>query len=73
MQLFFGITYFLFFAGVVTVSLFIMFHLSRYSLNRRLAVGMAGLFVVVTTILLCSNSLLFFSLPLETLLLPANL
>ncbi len=73
MQLFFGITYLLFFAGVVIASLFIMFHLSRYSLNRRLAVGMTGIFVVVTAILLWSNSALFFNLPLETLLLPVNL
>ena len=73
MQLFFGITYLLFFAGVIIASLFIMFHLSRYSLNRRLAVGMTGIFVVVTAILLWSNSALFFSLPLETLLLPVNL
>ncbi len=72
MQLFFGITYLLFFAGVVIASLFIMFHLSRYSLNRQLAAGMTSLFVVVTAILLWSNSALFFSLPLETLLLPTN-
>lgn len=73
MQLFFGVTYLLFFASVVIASLFIMFHLSRYSLNRKLAVGMTGLFVVVTAILLWSNSALFFSLPFETLLLPVNL
>ncbi|TXH08107.1 MAG: hypothetical protein E6Q06_00550 [Candidatus Moraniibacteriota bacterium] len=72
MQLFFGITYLLFFAGVVIASLFIVFHLSRYSLNRRLAAGMTSLFVIVTAILLWSNSALFFSLPLETLLLPVN-
>lgn len=73
MQLFFGITYLLFFAGVVIASLFIMFHLSRYSMNRRLAVGMTGLFIAVTAILLWSNSVLFLSLPLDTLLLPVNL
>lgn len=72
MQLFFGITYLLFFAGVTVASLFIMFHLSRYSLNRKLAVGMTGLFVTVTAVLLWSNTLLFFSLPLETLLIPTN-
>ena len=72
MQLFFGISYLLFFAGVVIASLFIMFHLSRYSLNRKLAVGMTGLFVVVTAVLLWTNSLLFFSLPLDTLLIPTN-
>ncbi len=73
MQLFFGVAYLLFFLGVVVASLFIMFHLSRYSLNRKLAGGMTGLFVVVTVILLLTNSLLFFRLPLDTLLvIPTN-
>ncbi len=72
MQLFFGITYLIFFFGIVVASLFIMFHLSRYSLNRRLATGMTALFVVVTAVLLWANALLFFSLPLDTLLIPMN-
>jgi hypothetical protein len=72
MQLFFGIAYLLFFLGVVIASLFIMFHLSRYSLNRKLAVGMTILFVSVSAILLWSNSLIFLSLPLDTLLIPTN-
>lgn len=73
MQLFFGITYLIFFAGVVIASLFIMFHLSRYSLNRGLALSMTGLFVTVTTVLLWSNSALFLSLPFEALLTPLSL
>ncbi|MFA9262469.1 MAG: hypothetical protein ACEQSB_03905 [Undibacterium sp.] len=73
MQIFFGITYLLFFAGVVIASLFIMFHLSRYAINRRLATGMTVLFVVVTSILLFSNSMLFLSLPIDSLLLPIAL
>jgi hypothetical protein len=73
MQLFFGITYLLFFGGVVIASLFIMFHLSRYTLNRRIATGMTLLFVVVTAALLLANTLLFFSLPLDTLLIPTHL
>lgn len=72
MQLFFGITYLLFFAGVVIVSLFIMFHLSRYSLNRKLAIGMTVLFVSVSAVLLLSNSVIFLNLPLDTLLIPTN-
>lgn len=72
MQLFFGIAYLLFFLGIVVVSLFIMFHLSRYSLNRKLAVGMTVLFVSVSAVLLWSNSLIFLSLPLDTLLIPTN-
>lgn len=65
MQLFFGIFYLVFFAGVVITSLFILFHLSRYSLNRGLALGMTTLFLFVTAVLLLSNSVLFFSLPIE--------
>ncbi len=72
MHLLFGIAYLIFFFCVVIASLFIMFHLSRYSLNRQLAVGITGLFVVVTAVLLWSNSLLFLSLPLDTLLIPTN-
>lgn len=73
MQLFFGITYLLFFAGVIIASLFIMFHLSRYAINQRLATGMTVLFVVVTSILLFTNSMLFLSLPIESLVLPIQL
>lgn len=72
MQIFFGVAYLLFFLGVVVASLFIMFHLSRYSLNRKLAVGMTVLFVSVSAVLLWSNSLIFLSLPLDTLLIPTN-
>ncbi|MFZ1654477.1 MAG: hypothetical protein WAT84_01465 [Candidatus Moraniibacteriota bacterium] len=68
MQLFFGVTYLIFFLGIVVASLFIMFHLSRYALNRRLAISMTLLFVTVTAVLLLANILLFFSLPLDTLL-----
>lgn len=73
MQLFFGITYLLFFAGVIIASLFIMFHLSRYAINRRLATGMTALFIVVTAVLLFSNSMLFLSLPIDSLLFPIAL
>lgn len=72
MQLFFGIAYLLFFLGVVVASLFIVFHLSRYSLNRKLAIGMTALFVGVSAVLLWSNSMIFLSLPLDTLLIPTN-
>lgn len=73
MQLFFGVAYLVFFAGIVIVSLFIMFHLSRYAINRRLATGMTLLFVVVTAVLLFSNSMLFLNLPTDSLLLPVSL
>lgn len=73
MQLFFGVAYLVFFAGIVIASLFIMFHLSRYAINRRLATGMTLLFVVVTAVLLFSNSMLFLNLPTDSLLLPITL
>lgn len=72
MQLFFGVAYLIFFAGIIIASLFIMFHLSRYAINRRLATGMTFLFVVVTSVLLFSNSMLFLNLPMESLMLPTN-
>lgn len=68
MRLVFGLLYtFLFFSFVAT-ALFIVFHLLRYSLNRRVALWSAALFLFVFIILLITNAALFFSLPFDTLL-----
>ena len=65
MRLLFGILYtFLFFSYVAT-ALFVIFHLLRYSLNRRMAVLSTTLFVTVLLLLLIANALLFFTLPFE--------
>jgi hypothetical protein len=64
----FGLLYLLFFFGAVLVSLFILFHLSRYALNRRLAFFIMILFVSVTTVLLWANVIIFLQVPLQELL-----
>ncbi len=68
MRFVFGLLYtFLFFSFVIT-GLFVVFHLLRYSLNRKVALFGTLLFVSVLGILLFTNALLFFSLPLEEML-----
>lgn len=68
MQNFFGILYVVFFLGCVLASLFILFHLLRYALDKKLALFMSLLFTTVTLILLVSNTVLFFSISFDTLL-----
>lgn len=68
MRLIFGILYtFLFFSYVAT-ALFVVFHLLRYSLNRKMAILSTTLFVIVLFLLLVANALLFFTLPFENML-----
>lgn len=67
MQTFFGLFYLIFFLGCITAGLFILFHLLRYALDRKLALFMSLLFTAVTIILLAANTALFFSLPFDTL------
>lgn len=67
-QLIFGLLYTLLFFSYVTAALFIVFHIFRYSLKRSSALFGATLFLVVFFILIFTNALIFFSLPLTTLL-----
>ena len=68
MRLLFGILYtFLFFSYVAT-ALFVVFHLLRYSLNRKVAVLSTTLFLTVLCILLIVNAWLFFALPIDDFL-----
>lgn len=60
-----GLIYTFFFFGLITTSLFIIFHLLRYSLNRKVAIFGTIFFVTVFFILLFTNALIFFSLPIE--------
>ncbi len=71
MQLIFGLLYTVLFFSFLVTALFIVFHLLRYTLNRKMAVFSTTLFLVVFVILLMSNAALFFSLPLADLL-PMN-
>lgn len=71
MQLIFGLLYTVLFFSILVTALFIVFHLLRYTLNRKMALFSTTLFLVVFIILLMSNAALFFSLPLADLL-PMN-
>ncbi len=68
----FGLLYTLLFFSYVTVGLFVLFHILRYSLSRPAAVFGTILFVSVLLVLLFTNAIIFFSLPFDTLL-PKNL
>lgn len=68
MQFIFGILYTIFFMSFLVMALFIVFHLLRYSLNQKVSVFGTIFFVVVFTILLFSNAMLFFSIPIGDLL-----
>lgn len=68
MRLIFGLLYTVLFLSYLVTALFIVFHLLRYSINRQAAVFSTIFFLVVFTILLFTNAMTFFSLPLENLL-----
>lgn len=72
MQSFFGICYLVFFLGCVIASLFILFHLLRYALDRKMALIMSLIFTSVVLVLLITNTVLFFSIPFENIL-PASM
>lgn len=67
MRLVSGLLYTILFLSYTLTALFVVFHLLRYSLDRKSAVFSTIFFVVVFTILLFTNAALFFSLPLEQL------
>lgn len=64
----FGLLYSVVFILYVLAGFFVLFHISRYALNRRIATLAAFLFIIVTTVLLFANAFLFFHLPLDTML-----
>lgn len=64
----FGIIYLLLFFSYILVAIFIVYHIFRYSLKRSAALFGVTLFSVVFATLLFTNTLLFLSLPLDTLL-----
>lgn len=68
MRLIFGILYTFLFSSYVATALFVVFHLLRYSLNRKMAILSTTLFVTVLFLLLVANALLFFTLPFENML-----
>lgn len=71
MKPFFGLLYTLLFFSYVAIGTFVLFHILRYSISRRNGFLGAFLFITVLGVLLFTNALLFFSLPLD-MLLPKN-
>lgn len=72
MQTLLGLLYTLLFLCYVFAAIFVLFHLLRYSLNKRNGFIGALVFGAVATLLLFTNALLFFSLPFEALLITSN-
>ena len=68
MQSIFGSLYALLFFSYIITALFIVFHIVRYSLKRGLALFGVTLFLVVFFVLVFTNALIFFSLPLNAFL-----
>lgn len=68
MQLLFGIIYTLLFFSCVAAALFIVYHLFRYSPSRTGAIIGMTVFLSVFFVLLFTNAVLFFTLPLDSFL-----
>lgn len=68
MQPVFGLLYAFLFLSYLATGLFIVYHLFRYSLNRKLGFFSAVFFTIVLTILLFTNAILFFTLPWDNFL-----
>jgi hypothetical protein len=71
MQVIFGLLYTFLFLSYIVTALFIVFHLLRYSIDRKSAVVTVTFFLSIFGILLFLNALTFFSLPLAELLPPS--
>ena len=70
MQTLFHLVYTLAFLGYILLTLFIVYHIARFSMNKRVAVFVMIFFITGTILLLISNAILFFSIPLESFTLP---
>ncbi len=68
MQLLFGIIYTILFFSCVAAGLFIVYHLFRYSPSRTGAIFGITIFLSVFFVLLFTNAILFFTLPLDNFL-----
>ena len=64
----FSLLYAILFFSYIAVAIFIVFHIIRYSLKRGLALFGVTLFLFVFFILVFTNVLIFFSLPISTVL-----
>jgi len=64
----FGLLYTVLFFSYMVTALFIVYHILKYSLSPKTRLFGSLLFLGVLTVLLFTNALLFFSLPVDTLL-----
>ncbi len=71
MKAVFGLLYAVLFFGYIVTALFIFYHIVRYSINRVAMIFGASLFIIVLGILLVSNAVIFFSLPIDAFI-PKN-
>lgn len=67
----FGLLYTLLFFSYVATALFIVYHIVRYSMSRGAMLFGLVLFLSVITILVFTNAMIFFSLPLDAFI-PKN-
>ncbi len=72
MQSLFGLFYTLLFLCYIFAALFVVFHILRYSLDRKKALFGVTFFLSVAAILLFINAILFFSLPFSELGIPTS-
>lgn len=68
MQALFGLLYAFLFLSYVFTTLFIVYHIAHYSLDKKTALFGILLFLAVASVLLFTNALLFFTLPFDELL-----
>lgn len=68
MRSIFGLLYTILFFSYIATALFIVFHIVRYSLQRSTTLFGVTLFLVVFFVLVFTNALIFFSLPINELL-----
>jgi hypothetical protein len=52
----------------VTISFFIVYHVAKYSINSTMKVTVLPIFVIITTLLIISNALLFLTIDWNTIL-----
>ncbi|OGI29406.1 MAG: hypothetical protein A2288_03750 [Candidatus Moranbacteria bacterium RIFOXYA12_FULL_44_15] len=54
--------------GFVLTYFFVIYHLAKYSINKKLSAIMLAVFIVISTLLIFSNILLFFAVDWEQLI-----
>lgn len=68
MRSIFGLLYTVLFFSYIATALFVVFHIVRYSIKRSSMLFGLVLFLVVFFVLILTNAVIFFSLPLDKML-----